>query len=80
MGDLTLQLTTYNYRRDADLYCDDDAWNVVQDLQSGKWDVIGGPGPAREFARFEDLIASDLPDAVKWAARGLNSAPNGKGK
>lgn len=81
MSDLTLQLATYDgLSRSGALYlCEnDDVWNVSQDLRSGKWEVIGD-GPSREFASVEELMASDLPEVVKWVARGLHSAPNGNG-
>jgi hypothetical protein len=60
----------------AQLYTNGDAWHIEREVNSPeKWTVIG-PAPAREFATLAALIAApDLPELVKWAARGLAGIP-----
>lgn len=61
--------------KSADLYFEGDAWNIAFVLKFGNWQVIG-PGGSRQFPTIDSLMnTDDLPDLVKWVARGLNSIP-----
>ncbi len=60
----------------AELYLAGEAWHVERAINSPeKWTVIG-PQPARDFSSLGEILAApDLPDLVKWAARGLAGIP-----